>query len=113
MGRIRRWFGLDGIDVAIHAGVTICLMAVVGVSAGPEELFPMIMAGSAVLFAVRRKLALRRASLDQVHEGDRLVEVEERLGYLEGLQDRVVELEERLDFAERMLTKQKNERLPG
>jgi hypothetical protein len=39
--------------------------------------------------------------------------VEDRVNYLETLQDRLMELEERLDFAERLLTKQQNERLPG
>ena len=110
---MKRWLGLDGIDVAIHAGVTVCLMAVVGVTAGPEQLFPVILMGSLVVLAIRRKLGLRRGSLDQVQEGDRLADVEERVAYLEGLQDRVMELEERLDFTERMLTKQQNERLPG
>jgi hypothetical protein len=110
---LKRWLGLDGVDVAIHAGVTICLMSVVGVTAGPEELFPVILMGSIVLFGIRRKLALRRGTIDQGPEGDRLAEVEDRVHYLEGLQDRVTELEERLDFAERLLTKQQNERLPG
>jgi hypothetical protein len=110
---IKRWLGLDLVDLAIHVGATICLMGFVGVSDGPEELFPIITMGSLVLLGVRRKIAMRRAVVDQSQEGDRLAEVEERLSYLEGLQDRVIELEERLDFAERLLTKQQNERLPG
>ena len=110
---IKRWLGLDGIDVAIHAGITLCLLAIVGVTDGPEPLFPVITMGSLAVLGVRRKFALRRSSIDQVQEGERLAEVEERLAYLEGMQDRVMELEERLDFAERMLTKQQNERLPG
>lgn len=110
---IKHWLGLDAIDLAIHAGVTVCLLGFVGVTAGPEGLFPVITMASIIALGVRRKLALRKGAMDQVHESDRLAEVEERVGYLEGLQDRVIELEERLDFAERLLTKQQNERLPG
>lgn len=110
---IKQKLGLDGIDVAIHAGITICLMAVVGVTGGPEQFFPLILLGSLVVLAIRRKLALRRGSPDQAQGSDRLAEVEERVAYLEGMQDRMIELEERLDFTERMLTKQQNERLPG
>jgi hypothetical protein len=110
----RRWLGLDGVDIAIHLGVTFCLMAVVGVTDGPEALFPVIMMGSLVVLAVRRKLALPRNRGESGEEVDRLGDVEERLHYLEGLQDRVTELEERLDFTERLLTRQQQkERLPG
>jgi Cullin, a subunit of E3 ubiquitin ligase len=109
---IKRWLGLDGIDLAIHVGVTVCVLGIVGVTGGPDTLFPVITMGSLVALGFRRK-GLRRSHLDQVQEGDRLAEVEERVAYLEGMQDRVMELEERLDFAERMLTKQQNERLPG
>ena len=112
---IQRWLGLDGIDIAIHIGVTICLMGIVGVTAGPEALFPVIMMGSLVALAVRRKVALRRNRFESGEEGDRLADMDDRLHYLEGLQDRVTELEERLDFTERLLTQQQQqkERLPG
>jgi hypothetical protein len=110
---IKRWLGLDGIDFAIHMVVTFCMMGFVEATNGPEGLLPAIFAGSIILLGVRRKRALRRGTLDQVQEDDRLAEVEDRVAYLEGLQDRVMELEERLDFTERMLTKQQNERLPG
>lgn len=110
---IKRW-GLDGVDLVIHIGVTICLMGIVGVTGGPDALFPVITMGSLVALAVRRKLALRRNRIESGEEGDRLADMEDRLHYLEGLQDRVTELEERLDFTERLLTRQQQkERLPG
>jgi hypothetical protein len=110
---IKRWLGIDGVDLVIHVAATICLMGLVGVADGPDEMFPAITLASVVLLGIRRTLALRRIRVDQGQEGERLAEVEERVVYLEGLQDRVMELEERLDFAERLLTKQQNERLPG
>ena len=110
---IKRWLGIDAVDLAIHAGVTICLLGFVGVTDGPEGLFPVITMGSFIALALRRKAAMRRGVLDPRQESERLAEVEDRLHYLEGLQDRVVELEERLDFAERLLTKQQREQLPG
>lgn len=113
MASLKRWLGLDFIDLAIHVTATICLMFFVGVADGPDELFPAIAMGSVILLGVRRKIAMRRGMLDHGQDVDRLAEVEERVTYLEGLQDRVMELEERLDFTERMLTKQQNERLPG
>ena len=113
MASLKRWLGLDLVDLMIHVGATICLMGFVGVADGPEELFPIITMGSLILLGVRRKIAMRRGMLDHGQDVDRLAEVEERVTYLEGLQDRVMELEERLDFTERMLTKQQNERLPG
>lgn len=109
---IKRWLGMDAVDLAIHVGVTICLLGFVGVTGGPDALFPVITMGSFLALALRRRAA-RRGLSDPRHESERLAEVEDRLHYLEGLQDRVVELEERLDFTERMLTKQQRERLPG
>ena len=109
---VKSWLGMDAVDLAIHIGVTVCMMGFVGVNNGPEGLFPVIMMGSMLVLAVRRKMALRRG-IDRGSETDRLAEVEERLHYVEGLQDRVIELEERLDFAERMLAQNQKERLPG
>jgi hypothetical protein len=109
---VKSWLGIDAIDLAIHAGVTVCLLGFVGVSNGPEGLFPVITMGSIIALAVRRKMAMRRGLLDPRQEAERLAEVEERVHYLEGLQDRVIELEERLDFAERLLAQRQNEKLP-
>ena len=109
---VKSWLGMDAVDLAIHIGVTICVLGFVGVSDGPDGLYPVITMGSFIALAVRRKLGLRRG-LDRGAEADRLAEVEDRLHYVEGLQDRVVELEERLDFAERLLAQSQKERLPG
>jgi hypothetical protein len=109
---IKSWLGIDAVSVLIQAGITVCVMFVVGVADGPEELFPLIMAGSIAVFGIRRWLALRNPPhLDSGAE--RMAEVEDRLGALEAMQERVLELEERLDFAERLLTRQQNERLPS
>jgi len=110
---VKSWLGIDLIDLAIHAAVTICVIGFVGVNDGPDGLYPVITMGSFIALAVRRKVALRRGITDRGPEADRLAEVEDRVHYLEGLQDRVMELEERLDFAERLLSQRQNERLPG
>jgi hypothetical protein len=110
---VKHWLGIDAVDLVIHIGVTLCLFGIVGVTDGPDGLFPVITLGSILALALRRKAAMRRGLSDPRQESERLAEVEDRLHYLEGLQDRVVELEERLDFTERMLTKQQRERLPG
>ena len=103
--------GIDAVDLAIHVGVTVCLLGFVGVTNGPEALFPVTMMGSLVALAIRRKTAIRRGLVDPRQEAERLAEVEERVHYLEGLQDRVAEMEERLDFAERLLAQRQNEQL--
>jgi hypothetical protein len=109
----KRYLGVDLIDIAIQAGITICILGFVGVNDGPDGLYPLITGGSLGVLGLRRWFALRRASPTHSHDPDRLAEVEERVGYLEGLQDRVLELEERLDFAERMLAKKEPGRLPS
>jgi hypothetical protein len=109
---VKSWLGLDAVDLAIHIGITICVLGFVGVTDGPEGLYPVITMGSIIALAVRRKMGLR-SSLERGPEAERLAEVEDRLHYMEGLQDRVTELEERLDFAERLLAQSQKERLPG
>jgi hypothetical protein len=109
---VKSWLGIDAVDLAIHAGITFCVMGFVGVSNGPDGLYPVITMGSIIALAIRRKIGLRR-SIEPGAEADRLAEVEDRLHYVEGLQDRVIELEERLDFAERLLAQSPKERLPG
>jgi len=100
--------GLDLVDLVIHAGVTGCLLALVGVTNGPEGLYPSITGLSFLALAVRRHFALKRGSADLTTGGmnaARLEEFEQRLQELEGVQARILELEERLDFAERLLTR--------
>jgi hypothetical protein len=115
----RRTFGMDGVDLLIHFGITGALMGLVGVSGGPEELFPVLTGLSLLVLGVRRNLALRTAerrglSTDEM-AAERLAELEQRMAELEAAQARVAELEERLDFTERMLARPAGEQrvLPG
>lgn len=109
---VKSWLGIDVVDLAIHVGITVCVMGFVGVSDGPEGLYPAITMASFIALAIRRKVGLRHG-IERGSEPDRLAEVEERLHYVEGLQDRVIELEERLDFTERLLAQGQKDRLPG
>ena len=110
----RRHFGIDGFDVTVHVGVTVMLMAFVGMMDGPEELFPLMTAGSLVLLAIRRKVGLKRADAVGLTSGQmaaaRLEELEQRMGDLESAHSRILELEERLDFTERLLAQASGER---
>jgi hypothetical protein len=110
----RRHLGIDAFDLLVHVGVTIMLMTFVGMSDGPEELFPLMTAGSLVLLAVRRRIGLRKAEVIGLSSGQmaaaRLEELEQRMGDLEAVQARLAELEERLDFAERLLAQGSGER---
>ena len=102
---VRRWLGIDFVDLVIQVGITAAIVFFVDVTGGPEGLYPVVVGGSFAVLGFRRRIALRKAALDQVTGGDRLADLEYRLEEVETLQDRVVELEERLDFAERLLTK--------
>ena len=103
--------GLDLVDFLIHAGITGCVLGLVGVSKGPEELYPAITGLSILALAVRRHFALKPGSRG-LTTGEmaaaRLEEFEQRLQELEVAQARILELEERLDFAERLLTRGTN-----
>ncbi len=118
MSWIRRAFGLDGIDLAIHAGVTVAAVAVGAQFFSHGAAWALIAAvggASLVALGVRRHFALR--ALPPASSGEftaeRLAEVEARLEALEGEGRRLYELEERLDFAERLLAQAREpERLP-
>jgi hypothetical protein len=105
----KQTFGLDGVDLLIHIGVTGALMGFVGVSGGPEELFPVLTGLSLLVLGVRRSIALRLAERRGLTTGEmaaeRIAELEQRMEDLEAAQARVAELEERLDFTERLLAK--------
>ena len=109
MSWLKRSTGLDWFDLVIHVGVTAMFMAFIGVSDGPEEVMPLIAAGSLVLLGVRRHGAMKRlaAGSDGLTTGQmtatRIDDMEQRLAELEAVQGRIAELEERLDFAERLL----------
>jgi proteasome assembly chaperone (PAC2) family protein len=110
----RRTFGMDGIDILIQAGVTVMLMAFVGTSGGPNELYPVMIGASLLVLGVRRALGLRAAERRGLTTGkiaaERIAELEQRMGDLEAAQARVAELEERVDFTERLLAQGSSER---
>ena len=105
--------GLDWWDVAIQAFVTICVAAAVS-GAAPREgdvTVPGVLALSAVIFAVRRSVALRRLPDGGLTTGEvqaaRAEELEQRLGEMDLLEARLAELENRVEFSERLLAKQR------
>ena len=107
MSLIKRTFGLDGVEILIHAGVTFCLMALADMaqSSGNGEGVAIVGAVSLVVFGIRRQWALKH--LPPVTTGDlaaeRVADLDARLHEMDQLQFRVQDLEERLDFAERLL----------
>ena len=107
MSWFRRNIGLDGFDLALHVGVTFTLMAWVGISNGPEEMFVMITGASLIVLGIRRSLALRKGGQQGLTTGEmeaeRIAELEQRVAELEAAQAHVADLAERLDFAERLL----------
>ena len=107
MSVIKRTFGLDGVEILIHAGVTFCLMALADMaqSWGQGEGVAIVGAVSLVVFGIRRQYALKHlppASTGEVAAAQ-LADLDARLNEMDQLQFRVQELEERLDFAERLL----------
>jgi hypothetical protein len=107
MSRLRQLLGMDLFDLIIHLGVTSALLGFVGVSGGPEELYPLMVGGSLLVLGVRRHFALKADERKGISTGEmaaeRIAELEQRMADLESAQARVAELEERLDFAERLL----------
>ncbi|MGE0352741.1 MAG: hypothetical protein AB7Q69_05810 [Gemmatimonadales bacterium] len=106
---MKKWLGIDFIELLIQVGVTISALAFIGVTDGPDAGYPIVVGASFILLGIRRQRALARRR--QEPEGDttaiRAADLEARLADLDMLQDRVLELEERLDFAERLLTRQR------
>jgi len=114
---IKRYVGLDLLDLVIHAGVTIALAVAVAEMWSPDEQIGvgLVFASSFVVLAWRRARALRqRPDLDGASVAARqIAELEDRVAELEAGQGRVLELEERLDFTERMLARESERaRLP-
>lgn len=107
MSWFRRNLGLDAFDLVVHVGVTCMLMAWVGMSHGPDELFPVITGASLIVLAIRRSIALRSGSrtglITGEMEAERIADLEQRVAELEAGQAHVADLAERLDFAERLL----------
>jgi hypothetical protein len=107
--------GLDWWDVALQVLITFCL-AVAAAEAEPMEAdvnIPVIVALSAVVLAVRRRLALRRIPPEVTTTGEvqaiQLEDLEQRVAELENVAGRVAELEERMDFSERLLVQGRQE----
>lgn len=112
---IKKYVGLDFLDLAIHAGITFAVMVMLGSMTSPDEEVGLSIgfAISLGVLAWRRQRALRNAPPVTTGEAqaERLMMLEDRLAELEAQQGRVLELEERVDFAERMLARQRE--LPG
>lgn len=111
MSWFKRTLGIDGFDLTIHVAVTCMLLAFIGMSNGPEELMPVVTAGSLLVLAVRRKIALKSGGTIGLTTGEmaaeRIEELEQRVAELEAAQGEVQELAERLDFAERLLAQKR------
>lgn len=106
---IKRLLGMDAFGLFIHVGITVCALGFVGVSNGPEEMYPLLTGASLLMLAVRRSLARREPGATGVITGEvppaavRIADLEQRVAELESVQERIFELEERLDFSERLL----------
>lgn len=114
MSWFRKHFGMDFVDVGIHAVMTGLMAAGVAETfrgPGQDPVIIMVFAGSLLAFAWRRQRGL--AKLARTPEGlttgqmaaARLEELEQRVADLEVAEARVLELEERLDFTERLLAR--------
>jgi hypothetical protein len=103
----RRVVGLDFVDLAIHAGVTMFLMVLAEEAAQVNDGVGVAFVGavSLVVLGVRRHLALKNPPPQTPAElGEaRMAELEARLAEVSDLEFKVQELEERLDFTERLL----------
>jgi hypothetical protein len=111
---IKSIFGLDGVELGIHALVTAIVLAFTATFNRPDEamfFFATTAVSSLVLLSIRRRLALRKAETKGLTTGEmaaeRIAELEDRLAELEAGQSRIAELEERLDFAERLLSQRR------
>lgn len=108
MSWIRRTFGLDGVDLVIHAGVTFFIMLIgsaIWSHEAAETMLATVSGVSLVVLGVRRHRALRNLPTEATGElaAERIAELEARVEELEQAEFRMHELEERLDFAERLL----------
>ncbi len=113
MNGLKRYLGIDLVDLVIQAGITGMMMAVVEISNGPDEALPAIVAASLVVLALRRRRAFQREGVGLTTgqmAAARIEELEERVAQLEAGDARVAELEERVDFAERLLAQGSGER---
>jgi hypothetical protein len=117
---MKRWLGMDLIDLAIHVFVTICIgvVAVEAGATGPDEEIVLagIFATSAIVFGIRRHFGLRKLQNEPLPgevAAERIADLEIRVAELELAQDRLALLEERVDFSERLLVQERSAALPG
>lgn len=104
-------FGLDGLDLLIHLGVTLGILGLVASATHPGDQRGSLQIGvataSLIVLAIRRHFAAKNRPAGGLTTGEmaaaRMEELESRMEQLESAQARVAELEERLDFAERLL----------
>ncbi|HXI21353.1 MAG TPA: hypothetical protein VNH46_09720 [Gemmatimonadales bacterium] len=114
---IKRFLGIDFIDLAIHVGITITLGVIaanlVGSGGGRDDIaVSVVIGGSLALLGWRRARAFRRAAPTTGElQLERLGMIEDRLADLEQAHARMAELEDRLDFAERMLVQREAPRI--
>ena len=105
MSAIKRMFGMDGVDILIHVGVTFFLMVLLDEKSPNGQGVAIIGVLSTVAFGVRRYFGLKHlppATAGEIAD-ERMAELEARVHEMEQLDFRVQELEERVDFAERLL----------
>jgi hypothetical protein len=112
---IRRYLGLDFLDLVIQLGATIALAIVASSLASPHEEVggALVVAASFGLLAWRRARGLaelrHQATGEERDAADRIAELEQRVAELEYSQTRLLDLEERVDFNERLLVRQRDE----
>jgi len=115
---MNRRIGMDWFDVGIHGFVTICLAIALSEAPGSNDdvVIPVVFGTSAIVFAIRRRLALRRLPPSTPTTGEveavRLDELEQRMAEVDLLEARVAELENRVEFSERLLAQHRDHALP-
>lgn len=111
---IKKYVGLDFLDLVIQFAVTMCLAVIASAVTRPDDEIgvAMVCTASLAVLAWRRSRAMkeqqRSAPITGEVQLDRLAYLEDRVAELEQGQQRVMELEERLDFTERMLAQQRD-----
>ena len=117
---IRRWLGIDAVDLAIQVALTFCVagfMIGAGGGANEDSIISGVAGVSFGILAFRRSRALRRHESVTETTGEataaRLEDLDQRVADLEFRDHRVAELEERLEFAERLLARRNDAMLPG
>lgn len=110
---IKRFLGIDFVDLLIQFGITVALAIMAAGLTNPHEEVgaSFVFGASLAVLAWRRARAMKNPSEPRLSERemDRIGELEQRLAELEYGQGRLVELEERVDFQERLLVRQRDE----